>query len=1071
MKNKIIYIEDDKDDFLALKNVLKSTLNDTDLVWVNSLQSLLELKVDAQKTLFVMLDYQFEELNAKNLIHYFKEIAFDIEIVILTKYQEDKIYNTFKKLGINHIFNKNEMENLLQFVLEKKHLLKSETLVNKNTTVFQENIQENFKPIEYYNELIPNNCLEELNININAQLLLNQNFQILAFNQKANYLFENNLKNGENFLTIINSKYALLIADKIKNFNNDSISFPCVIKNLMYELHIKLIKNKSQEKIFTIYLLKNISSTQTESIYINPLKNSQLLIENSKSIIFQLNNKGEVIYLSDSYKNITGFEKEDVMYKPLGIKQSNDVQEKVKYLFNKLSKGEITETTDYITTITKDKNTVYLRYRAESIIDEHGNFNGVYGVFTDVTEVIEVSEALKSVKDSSKLIFENINEVIFILDNKTRITLISPSVLEVTGYSQEDVIGKRFIDFIHPDDYVYLNKFMKQRLPGNNLNEKFENIVTRFKKKNDSYIYIETNIKKIKNKKSEDINYIGSSRNVDEKITADIQLIERKKYLEIVTEIQNFYILTKDKKKTFDHLLKRILAQTNIDYGFVSLVFTDKNGNPYIQSNEFTTITFNQTFDSSDKIDEIIVDELKNIQTLIERVLNEKQLIKWNNIVIDTLIDGIPITQKLIAIPIYSNNKILAVLGFSSKQEEYATSLMEKLQPIIVVLVSIIEQNRRELKIKKAQQELVKSEAKVKAILTTIDDIILEINHEHIILNVWTKNSENIGFPIEQLIHKNLSEFINHFPFNQSIYDNLLLLSQDGIPRKIEYSTNVNDEILWKKANLYLLVKEPEKIYCLQISDITAFKNAEANLKQNLIHEKELADLKSRFVTLTSHEFRTPLTSISSSNELVSMLLKKSGIPINDQLENYINNIQNQVKHMIDLVNDVIKIGKIDANKMVLNLDDLNLKEAIVEIMENLLFTHKIPKKIKTIVKGEPYNIKMDIKALEHIIENIANNAFKYSPNRPDPILEIDFQSSQIILALQDFGIGIPKQDQPLLFEHFYRASNVGKIEGVGLGLVIVKNLVNQLQGNLKIESEEDKGTRLEITFKKNNLD
>ena len=257
----------------------------------------------------------------------------------------------------------------------------------------------------------------------------------------------------------------------------------------------------------------------------------------------------------------------------------------------------------------------------------------------------------------------------------------------------------------------------------------------------------------------------------------------------------------------------------------------------------------------------------------------------------------------------------------------------------------------------------------------------------------------------------------------------------------------------------------------MQISDITAFKNAEANLKQNLIHEKELADLKSRFVTLTSHEFRTPLTSISSSNELVSMLLKKSGIPINDQLENYINNIQNQVKHMIDLVNDVIKIGKIDANKMVLNLDDLNLKEAIVEIMENLLFTHKIPKKIKTIVKGEPYNIQMNIKPLEHIIENIANNAFKYSPNRPDPILEIDFQSSQIILALQDYGIGIPKQDQPLLFEHFYRASNVGKIEGVGLGLVIVKNLVNQLQGNLKIESEEDKGTRLEITFKKNNLD
>jgi signal transduction histidine kinase len=324
--------------------------------------------------------------------------------------------------------------------------------------------------------------------------------------------------------------------------------------------------------------------------------------------------------------------------------------------------------------------------------------------------------------------------------------------------------------------------------------------------------------------------------------------------------------------------------------------------------------------------------------------------------------------------------------------------------------------------------------------------------------------------PAEELINKKLSSFIGRIEFNRDIYDNLLLLSQDGIPRKMEYSLNSKDGILWKSANLYLLTQEPEKVYCLQINDITTFKNAEENLKKNLMHEKELAELKSRFVTLTSHEFRTPLTSISTSNELVSMLLKKSEIPINDQLEKYINNIQNQVKHMANLVDDVIKIGKIDANKIVLNLVDLNLKEAIVEIIENLLFTHKIPRKIKINVKGEPFSIMMDFNALEHILENIINNAFKYSPNKPDPILEIDFINNQIILALQDFGIGIPKEDQPLLFEHFYRASNVGKIEGVGLGLVIVKNLVNQLQGNLKIDSEEDKGTRIEITFYKNNL-
>ena len=124
--------------------------------------------------------------------------------------------------------------------------------------------------------------------------------------------------------------------------------------------------------------------------------------------------------------------------------------------------------------------------------------------------------------------------------------------------------------------------------------------------------------------------------------------------------------------------------------------------------------------------------------------------------------------------------------------------------------------------------------------------------------------------------------------------------------------------------------------------------------------------------------------------------------------------------------------------------------------------------KIETRIKGKPYNIKMDVKILEMIIENITSNAFKYSQDRPDPILEIDFQESKLVLILQDFGIGIPVLDQPKLFEQFFRASNVGKIKGVGLGLVIVKNMVELLQGNLKIESEEGKGTRIKIDFKNN---
>jgi signal transduction histidine kinase len=154
---------------------------------------------------------------------------------------------------------------------------------------------------------------------------------------------------------------------------------------------------------------------------------------------------------------------------------------------------------------------------------------------------------------------------------------------------------------------------------------------------------------------------------------------------------------------------------------------------------------------------------------------------------------------------------------------------------------------------------------------------------------------------------------------------------------------------------------------------------------------------------------------------------------------------------------------------MVIHCDNIDLNAVINEIIGNLFYTKKISKKIETRIKGKPFNISTDIKMLEHIIENITNNAIKYSPGRPDPILEINYQKNQVVLALQDFGIGIPKLDQPKLFEQYYRASNVGKIQGIGLGLIIVKKMVERLRGDIKIESEEGVGTRVEITLNKSN--
>jgi signal transduction histidine kinase len=355
----------------------------------------------------------------------------------------------------------------------------------------------------------------------------------------------------------------------------------------------------------------------------------------------------------------------------------------------------------------------------------------------------------------------------------------------------------------------------------------------------------------------------------------------------------------------------------------------------------------------------------------------------------------------------------------------------------------------------------------LKTVTAHREDIVFEINDELVITNVWTKDSSKLRIPEYRYLNKKFESLIDQYPCTELIFKMLLEKAIEVLEMSFEYQLSKNPNPIWNKARIFVLKENSNKTYCLQISDITNSKNAEENLNQKLTLEKEITDLKNKFVMLSSHEFKTNLTSISLSNELISMYLKQINMPNSDRLDKHIQIIQSEVKQMSNLLNKVFDFGKIYANKKPYNLRETKLNDAVMDIMENLLFTHKIPKKIKIDIKGKPYKIKMNIKVLEHILENIFNNAFKYSVACPDPILEIDFQRNQIILALQDFGIGIPKLDQPKLFEPFYRASNTNKIDGVGLGLVIVKNMVEILQGNLKLESEEGKGTRIEIIFKK----
>lgn len=246
--------------------------------------------------------------------------------------------------------------------------------------------------------------------------------------------------------------------------------------------------------------------------------------------------------------------------------------------------------------------------------------------------------------------------------------------------------------------------------------------------------------------------------------------------------------------------------------------------------------------------------------------------------------------------------------------------------------------------------------------------------------------------------------------------------------------------------------------------DITDRRQAEADIYNALEKEKELIELKSRFISTASHEFRTPLTIILSSAEL----LKNYGDQFSDEKKNkHLQRIKTTVENMVQLLNDVLFIDKAEAGKQEFKLSLFELVEFCGELVEEMQVSTD-QQKILFSSQGETTIACMDEKLLRQIIINLLSNAIKYSPPNSNIYFNLICQQEEAIFQIQDGGIGIPVAEQAQIFTSFERASNVGTISGTGLGLSIVKKAVDLHRGKIIVESEVNVGTKITVTLARN---
>ena len=224
--------------------------------------------------------------------------------------------------------------------------------------------------------------------------------------------------------------------------------------------------------------------------------------------------------------------------------------------------------------------------------------------------------------------------------------------------------------------------------------------------------------------------------------------------------------------------------------------------------------------------------------------------------------------------------------------------------------------------------------------------------------------------------------------------------------------------------------------------------------------------MKSRFISMTSHEFRTPLTTIQANTELLEIFLDNQVLPNTKPAEKYINRITTEVSRLTYLMNDILLMGRIESGRIPFKPVLTDAVALITEFRESHRFENADERRLQVTIQGEPKPVSLDPFLFNHILTNLVSNAFKYSKGRPDPELTLSFKTSELELIIRDYGIGIPLADQPKIFDSFFRSSNVENIQGTGMGLAIVKQFIDLHEASFRLESVEHEGTTLFLGFK-----
>lgn len=620
--------------------------------------------------------------------------------------------------------------------------------------------------------------------------------------------------------------------------------------------------------------------------------------------------------------------------------------------------------------------------------------------FSEITESKKIAEALQRSEERYRAVIEHVDSGMVVLQG-SKLVFANRRAAEITRMDPTDILNVGFLHRVHPDDHALIEDRRQRRLAGENVPSSYE---IRLLFDDGSVSWLELGVSVVPWGGEPATITFFSDVTARKNMTLALHRSEER-YRAVIEHSGEGMLVVQDGRFVFaNHRAAELVQMTREDMlreGYLHRIHPD---------------------------DRAMVDDRRKRRLAGEDVPNryEIRLLLPNNVV--RWID--------IGVTVVPWDGAPGTLTFFSDISER----------------------------KQAEEDLQRTSSEREAILhSALVGIVLSVDRKHQWVN--DKYAEMVGFTREELLGQSTAMVhTDAQDWERWGEEQRLALQATGSFSNERQLKRRNGEVFWvQMAGSRVRADDPDSGVIWTLLDITERIKAEQNTRSALEQQKELNELRSRFVAMTSHEFRTPLATILSSAELLRYYSDR--MPAEEKIE-VIQTIENGVQRMTRMLDRVLLLGKAEAQMLEFKpttLDLLALCQTLVDDAKT-----QLPDSRCTVVTDfnlQPATGLYDEKLLRHIFGNLLSNAIKYSPHGGEVRFTVRREGAQVVMEVSDQGIGIPVEEIPHLFESFHRASNVGEIQGTGLGLAIVKNSVDLHGGSIHVASAAGQGTCFTVRF------